>query len=422
MTALQRLRARKRGFTLVELMISLVMGLVVSLAAVALAGAATSSFHEEARLSVTEMAARMAAERLRQDLMRVSYMATGNIKVDPKVAHAASAAVPRAGRIASLDNLRGVRINFPNVPTPSAISASNGLNPDTLDLVGNFTTDESYGGTITKDAGACSGNHQLVTLNPNLDAAVRQLAQGPLGLAANVTAAFQPGAKGLVQVTDAGGCKHYAEVCDAREEGGLVKVSLGGMTIDGDYPVFYAHAGTSFGSIDAANDCGTSEPGPVTIAPISWIRWRVAPSTVVAEPALEGAKSDIVRTVCDWAGYANGICAGTAEVVAEYGVDLKLGVMVAKTDGTLAVYDLDSNAADISALTGGITPGIPGPQSVRSIRYRVATRAALPDRDRDLDSGAPFFLTRYNTGAGWARVRTIVSEVALTNQASMGYY
>jgi prepilin-type N-terminal cleavage/methylation domain-containing protein len=82
----RRSRARRRGFTLVELMISLVMGLIVALAAVGLARSATTTFYEQARISGVEANVRAASERLRNDLSRASYMSTPNIQWDPRLA------------------------------------------------------------------------------------------------------------------------------------------------------------------------------------------------------------------------------------------------------------------------------------------------------------------------------------------------
>jgi hypothetical protein len=49
----------------------------------------------------------------------------------------------------------------------------------------------------------------------------------------------------------------------------------------------------------------------------------------------------------------------------------------------------------------------------------MAFRAALPDRRADLPMASPApYIARYNmnNGTDWARVRTVMSEVALLNQ------
>jgi hypothetical protein len=69
-----------------------------------------------------------------------------------------------------------------------------------------------------------------------------------------------------------------------------------------------------------------------------------------------------------------------------------------------------------------------GPHRIRSIQYRVTGRAALPDRTADMPRDAPGYIYRYCISGGpladctrFARARTIVSEVALLNQARFTY-
>ena len=67
-----------------------------------------------------------------------------------------------------------------------------------------------------------------------------------------------------------------------------------------------------------------------------------------------------------------------------------------------------------------------GPQRIRSVRYRLAFRTPFPDRRADLPTNAgPPYITRYCMGpepcTDWARVRTVISEVALLNQARANY-
>ena len=74
-------RLLARGFTLVELMVSLIAGLIVAMAVVAPARTATNTFYDAVRVLTTEAAVRVASERLRGDLLRAGFMTTGNIKL-----------------------------------------------------------------------------------------------------------------------------------------------------------------------------------------------------------------------------------------------------------------------------------------------------------------------------------------------------
>ena len=81
-----RSHGRTAGFTLVELTVALVAGLIVAIGIVGLSREATATFHEEMRSSAAEATLRAAVDRLRADLQRASYMSTPNIVSDPKVA------------------------------------------------------------------------------------------------------------------------------------------------------------------------------------------------------------------------------------------------------------------------------------------------------------------------------------------------
>lgn len=441
---------RRRGFTLVELMVSLVMGLIVALAAVALARTATTTFHEQARSSLTEMGVRTAAERLRQDLMRVSYMTTGNIKLDPKVARRADwTTAAQIARYSQFVNLQGIRIRVGGSKAATQgtlnLATNNLLAPDTIEITGNTTTDDSYNGQITM--GGCSGGGQTVRLDPQADAAVWSLAGGDAGAStlAKAQAAFQPiaGKMFIAQVTDALGCVHFAPVCNVTVSGDVINVQLQG---DGQRAVLYSHseAGQYENPPGLANNCGSSEGGKVTIAPVQIVRWelRPSPTALQADPALEpvGNKFDVTRTLLDFASTP----ATTPEIVAEYAVDLKFGVTVynpvAAAAGTdpLLVHEMDTDpgggSIDQATQTASTTlAGQVGPQHVRSVRFRVATRTSMADRQSDIVIGPPRslsqpYMSRYcmedqplASCKKFARVRTIVSEVALHNQARMFY-
>jgi prepilin-type N-terminal cleavage/methylation domain-containing protein len=423
-----RLRAA-RGFTLVELMISLVMGLIVALAAVALAKAATTTFHEQARSSITEMSVRSGAERLRQDLTRIAFMSTPNINTDTSVASVVGG--PNA-RYAALEKLQGIRINVQGSLSgmSGALTAANLLAPDSIDITGNLTTDDIYHGTITT-GGTCGG--QVVTLDPLADAAVYSLI-GPNSPDGGAFTAFQPvpGANFIARVTDANGCNHFVPICGVAIDGSsgrsMAQISL--LPDGSSRAVLYAVNGTLGANYSVNRSCGASEGGDVAIAPVHRVRWALTPSP----PGLDtGDKFDLTRQFLD----ATNTPAGAAEIVAEYAVDLKFGIVVrdpvqaALNRPAELVYDLDSDpgTGDIFNAMNGTGPGGLGPENVRSVRFRLATRTSIPDREADIQIGPnprsttnPYMVRYCMAGAlatcnTWSRVRTIVSEVALHNQA-----
>jgi Tfp pilus assembly protein PilE len=432
-----------RGFTLVELMVSLVAGLVVTIAVVGLARAATTTFFEAARMATVESTLRTASERLRQDLSRASYMSTGNIQL----ARDGAAGVPRAHRIAvtspanaatgsrfaALNNLQGIQIFVggsgatPVTTTagsagPLGLAVKNGLNPDAIVLTGNFTTDDSYQGMLIWGTGGA----QAVQLNAAGDAAVRRLLGGVTQLA-GLQAAFTPvpGSLYASRIVDSQGCQHYVVVTGVSIVAGNAVVQLANDAA-GQPAVMPTNSTT----------CGANTGQVVTISPLQTVRWYIGPNVNAAldpvaavEPATN--KFNLYREFLSATAPPVAI-PGTQQIIAEYAVDLKFGITVADAANALQVFDMDTAPANITlwTQTASTTAAAgPGPQRVRSVRFRLATRTAVPDRKDSIAfaPGAPY-ITRYcvenqplTTCHNFARVRTVMSEVALMNQLGMSY-
>lgn len=440
----------RRGFTLVELMVSLVAGLIVTIAVVGIARAATTTFYEAARISSTEGAVRTASERLRQDLSRAAYMGTGNIKLSrdgqaavqlsQKIAVSDPTNATTGSRYAALNNLQGVHIvvggsgNFPIVNAgtagPNNLSSNNALNPDSITIGGNFTTDDSYQGRYSTVPGTCGGS-QIVTLNAAGDAAVRRLLLVPNPLA-TLQAAFYPAPPSLqaARIVDETGCQHYVVVVGVDIVGSNAVICLA-PDDGGNASVIASGAGGA--------NCGETPEHMVSINPVQTVRWYIGPNTdPTLAPAsgteVPGNKFNLYRDFLD-ASPAPAPIAASRQVVAEFAVDLKFGVTALDSANHMQVYEMDTevgggggNIESYTQNAAGTLPGQPGPQRVRSVRYRIATRTALADRDSPLASGASPFLTRYcvqNSPSAscksFARARTLVSEVTLLNQLGMTY-
>lgn len=445
-----RTRSSRRGFTLVELMVSLVAGLIVTIAVVGLARTATTTFYEEARLSTTESTVRAASERLRQDLARVAFMSTGNIKLarndsptvpfGQKISHLPGAAAQPSRYGARTDDLQGIRIDVGGSkvlsPGIAVLSAANGLDPDAIRLTGNYTTDDSYRGRMV-------GNNSVVLkLIPDppapqvADPAIARLIAGPDPDKA-VRNAFTPGSPTgalppfVARVVDPRGCSHFVVVNNAVGTAAGATISFGPATTGS--PVLMP--------TEDQSTCGASDQEEVTVNPIQTVRWSIGTSAAALAPdpalgaAFVGTKFDLYREIIDAAG--NSVVApGGPQAVAEFAIDLKFGISVDSPKpsdpppNNQITYDMDNDGAQIALWTqnaSGTTTGAEAPHRVRSVRFRLATRAALPDRNEafSLLPGQPY-LSRYCVPAGppcagYARVRTIMSEVALINQAGMTY-
>lgn len=434
----RRSARHQRGFTLVELMVSLVAGLIVTIAVVGLARSATTTFYEQARLSTVEGTVRSAAERLRQDLSRVSYMSTGNIKlalnassavpVGQKISHIPGAA--SGSRYSATDDLQGIRIyvagSKPGAQGVNNLSNVNGLAPDAIDITGNLTTDDSYRGKLQSP--------NRILLNALDDSGVgRLLGNGPP--ARSVRNAFTPGAPTgvvppfVVRVTDPRGCHHFAVLSDVTATATTATITLA-APLSGA-PILLP--------TEDQSTCGATDQEEVTVSPIATARWYIGPTSTAlqGDPAVEDVsnKFDLYREIRDATGAAVP-SPGGPQVVAEYAIDLKFGITVDDPASAVVppanhkVFDMDANPIEIATWTqkaSSTITGGPAPHRIRSVRFRLATRAALPDRHESLTllPGQPY-ISRYCTESAapcknFARVRTIMSEVALINQAGMSY-
>lgn len=437
-----------RGFTLVELMVSLVAGLIIAMAAVGLAKTASTTFYEQARLMSVESTTRSAAERLRADLGRVSYMSTGNIRLarndsatvpfGQKISHSVGGSTSRYGAVTA--NLSGIRIRSGASRTnavistagaegANALSTNNGLKPDAIEITGNLTSDDSYQATWLGSGtdGACGGPH--LTMKRDADAAVRRLLNASDPDKA-VKAVFRPVAANavdyLARIVDMRGCQHYVPVCDA---GGDATSAFIDLRAD-------ATGAAILSTVQDGSTCGGNIGEMFTVSPVHHVRWYIGPNTdarLATDTIVDATdnKFNLYREMLD-ANYAP-LPNATPEIVAEYAIDLKFGIVVENPGPpvSLDVLDLDSDngGGNVDKWTGAASAATSNPQRVRSVRFRIAVRAAVPDRTANLivPPGAPY-LSRYclenATPANckkFARVRTLVSEVALTNQAGMKY-
>ncbi|MGD0053545.1 MAG: hypothetical protein ABSD03_17210, partial [Vulcanimicrobiaceae bacterium] len=152
---------------------------------------------------------------------------------------------------------------------------------------------------------------------------------------------------------------------------------------------------------------------------------QVLAGTPLAPGTLDPTKFDLMRTYYDALGNA---VTDTSEIVAEYAVDLAFAFTVdTSTISTLpnvVSYGFEDPADnDKWAYQDVQTQGAAwttGPQRIRAVRARLATRTSQTDRAVNIpvtNYGSQAFMYRYQIDAtDYARVRTMVTQVALPNQ------
>lgn len=459
-----RERAAARGFTLVELLVAMVAGLIVALAVVALSREASNTFHEETRVASAEMQLRTAIDRLRADVARASFMSTGNVYIDPQILTTPgttvnvaniSATTYKSTAAMSLYSLAGLRLWAGGSAAATPLSAYNNLSPDRIDLAGNMTGVEvlGIGGVAGQkaivDGGGCGGVGQRIYLNMlSTPALWRLVGMGPTGTDttynAQLVSAFQPvaGSSFIVRVVDNATHKvQYAATCATTSA-----TEPASWNVTASVPQPYIDLDSN-----AINLPGISPNA--TINPVHIVRWQLGASLInppgdagVGDPT----KYDLTRQYID----AKGALAGNPEVVAEYAVDLKFAFTVdnlADLTGNYATaatsplvvnaFEDSSNAVITNATAAGdVTSSVipyssgPEPQRIRSVRIRLVTRTPMQDRTEPLAvSGAPNdYLYRYCLASSaatcaqpgapvFARTRTLITEVALPNQARLWF-
>jgi type II secretory pathway pseudopilin PulG len=447
------LRRGSRGFTLIELTVALLAGLLVAMALVQVSKEANNTFHEEVRAAAAQMSLRVAMERVRNDLMQVAYMSTGNVYGDPNIARPTG--LGPLGNLAlpvpALSRLAGIQLQFGGSTGLTApLSGINGLNPDSIDLGGNYSSPDEFvgqiGGSCTGLGGGCGG--QTVCLEWTTSAAmwrIRLSANPAQTLQSYFNPSFYnanppPGATNfMARLTYADtGLYNYLVTCPGA---GTTTWSGGAATVNISPATRILRTADTKGHGGA----GGFAAAQVVISPVEIVHWQIQaaaglPAGPNAYNVTLGDPNEYVLTRSYVDAFANVYDPTTLEVVSEYAVDLKFAFTVDNqipvsnppgvfTTNPFLYLPLDS-ATNQNWANPVANPYNPqGPNRIRSVRVRAAIRTAFPDRTVNVlpvpNTGQPY-MYRYNipgtpNGLQWARVRTGVTEVSLPNQAGLNW-
>ena len=431
-----RRRISQRGFTLIELMVSMIAGLFVAMAVVGLSTQATNTFHEEARTANSEMTLRTAVERLRADLQRAAYMSSGNYQKDPFIAIAPGATRPTAGTFNSLYRLAGIHLNYQGSTAQTPLSANAGLTPDSIDLAGNYTTTDDYVVRYMEAGGGCGGTRLwLATDSPAMWRVLSQTNPD-----SSLEASFQPvsGSTFMARITDDTGHYQYIPTCAGKAAGVNGSGIAATAFVDLDTATLPILTAKSTGTNGGVTGLGV---GRLRVNPVQTVRWEIRPINTANAgdgPYKELAstsndKYELFRTFVD----VTGALTQSPELVAEYAVDLKFAFSADLSAAglatrTLTVYGLSDphNAGVADDITSN---PLTQPQRIRSVHFRLSTRSAVADRAEPYSIPQAnlqqlTYPTRYCVlqtctpgQTGWARVRSVTSEVSTPNLAKLFY-
>jgi hypothetical protein len=412
-------RSRRRGFTLVELMVAITGGLFVAIIVFIISRNTARFYKTETRIGEATLGAVVGFERLRTDLARAGFLASPNIMRDPKVCAGPATAANWPVLLGALASVRIFRDD-----TLITTLQANGITPDRILLAGSYASVDQFPmTTITDDA----GGGWRIALQPEAGPMARigyGAAPDKNAKMAVLASVFGTG-RGL-RIVDHGGMQFYGTIAgvDVTDPGFTPEIVLGPA------PVVEV-AGSGICSLPT--NCVGCQVNVINFVQYDVRNLKDSPNLPSPNPygplyddagaaPFDGDRSELARVELNVDGEA---IIGTEEIVTEHAVDLKFGLTVDNRAGsaepTLTTFLpdnalIDNWAGDI----GGATPA--KPERIRGIRVRMSVRSAEPDREANIDpaaAGVAPGLYRIGLGSGggapFARVRTLQSDVALHN-------
>lgn len=400
---LQRTR-RSAGFTLLELMVALVAGLIAISAAYYIGGSASRHFAEQQRIGQTQTAVRMAMMQVEADVERAGLHGA------PNSATTDNCGIAPPSRIQAIDFSPG----FYTAALPNA-GNNPGVRADRLVLTGNYATSDNY---LVNTLGPTGSQ---IVLQPNWQAMRRDFGQwGPADPAESP--APPPFDEVRFQQVFRAGRMLKLQTTTGKE----LFVTIQGTTPGGagmQGPVINVAP-----SIPVGDLCVGGLADGAIVSPLVQIEYAVVDPTTDASlsvltdpstnPVLEAAvgrtNSVLVRRELDFNG---AVIPGTTRIVLEYVTDFRFG-FVFDTSGPGVAPNL---VRQEGAAAQGIINATPEQVRAVSIDLAVRTRqheerfAFIPRTDPATQRLTSYQVSTVAPGA--ARVRSLHAEVLLPNLA-----
>lgn len=396
-----RTSLHRRGFTLLEIMVALVAGVITISVVYSLSRGTTRVLTEQHRVSQTQTALRLAMEQIRTDIERAGFGGSANSDSEPSCS-------PPTTRLQA--------VYFTDNPSPNPIpnAAAHHVDADRLILVGNYVTSGTY---MLTGIGDTTG--AVLTFQETWQSYRRDFGD-PFNTSAferafsinrwvHVTTLqgqnFYTKITGNTQTTGAG---HAVTISPVMTPGGLCTVGLAdGATISPLNAVEYLIVTPTSTDASLSNLLGTRNGDDA------------------ARIAMEGTPSVLIRREVD--PFDRSVIAGTTRVVLEWAVEFDLTFDIDTTSGpgsppTFAAEPTDGPDAEAILGIGGSAP-----QRLRTVHVRLSARTpdAEPNQRWSARADKTQPLTRYYARAGTpaqglpsSRVRTLESTVMVPNVAA----
>ncbi len=440
----------RRGFTLIEVLVSVAAGGIVLVGLLVLSKSATAAFNEEVRVGAVQTSVRAALLRIQGDLTLASYQSTPNLAADRgAVRRRGATANATAATLGAVKSLAGLRIDPRGSDGRAPRNVANLYANDVLEVAGNLAATDAFVVLDVLIGGGSGAGCDRVILNMDSPPIWRlrdSTAPDPnVLLLARLQALFVPAAPAadnanyLVRLVDPSGRAQYLSTCSGRASLTLVGAGSTHVAID-------VTAGPTERLLTTADTGGVGgwpgrSVGGCTINPVYRVRYEIgtaavlAPSLGAVDPSSDAnPKYDLYRTYLNAAGDPVEL----PELVAEYIAGMRLGLTVDNAPvgapgdprTLLRVPADDASAVRAWAGTVDATVDLPaaavsvGPQRIRSVAVEVSARVALADRDRPELAGSS--VRRYCVPGAcvpgaqvYARARTLAMEVAIRNHAGV---
>lgn len=400
---------RRAGFTLIELMVAMLAGIMVVGAVYMIGSSSAREFQDQQRVSQLQLSVRLAMDRVRRDVALAGFL---------MMPEAVSVTNPpnRYGQFCGTlpPEIRSIAINNGDSRGAAALGASLSMNPvqtDSLNLVGNFRTGDAY--LIREWNGA-----QMI-LQSQWQGFRRSFSADRDGTMIDAALFQRVFAPGTVVHVIAGGGYHFFQTVTGVNVGTTYNGAMPTLSVSPGFPA----ACRSMPGIE-----GWCQNGCI-VAPVQNVSYFIGDSTAFAPelnpitPAVTGPNTILYRQEQDFAGTVL-----ATRPVLEYAVhfDVDLVANTANVGLPPALRFFDDGAASAQLLNNAAAAGV---GSARRLVVSLAGRLNRQDPHFPWPYGAigapaarpaaePLnrFLV-FPTRSGASRVRYAEAEVFLPNIA-----